>query len=57
MEQGNFNLAKILTDAFSPEKNTRESVKNLIEKLSKDNFAELLFELSKILSNEKESIN
>ena len=51
MEEGRINLNKILAEVFSPEKNTRESAQNLIEKLSKDNFAKLLFDLSKILTN------
>ena len=54
MQSQNDSLTQILLAVFSQDKNIRTSAQQEIEKLIKNNFGALLFELSNKLSNEKE---
>ena len=54
MEQQNNNLSQILSLVFESDKNLRTSAEKEIENLCNVNLNAFIFELSKILSNEKE---
>ena len=54
MQQQNINLTQILASVLNPEQNINSSAQEIIQKISNDNFGGFFYELSKILSNEKE---
>ena len=57
MDQQNINLSQVLSAIFNPDQNIRVSAEKEIEKLSNANLGAFIFELSTILSNEKEANN